>query len=116
MLALDRAGADDDVRTRGRRDAEMVQPGAGAHDVDDGVVGADFVEVYLLDGSVVNGGFGFGQALEDLLGLIAHQRREVGGVDDLGDMRQVPMLARGFIADFDGRLRRGDALLLDPLG
>ena len=36
------------------------------HDVDDGIGGADFVEVNLVDGDAVNLGFGFGQAGENL--------------------------------------------------
>ena len=42
-----------------------------ADDVENGVEGADLVEMHLLDGHLMNRRFGFGEPLEQSLGAIA---------------------------------------------
>ncbi len=48
-----------------RSDAESGKTDAGADDVDDGIDGADLVEMNFFEGDVVYGGFGFAEFAED---------------------------------------------------
>ncbi len=97
---------------RRRHDAVGAEPLQGVHgadDVDDGVEGADFMEVDLLDRHVVNRGLGFRQALEQCLRAIASGRRQCRLVDQLEDPGEVPMRMRIGPAVFaDDKLRRRD--------
>ena len=64
MGALDGTAADVEIRSQPAINAEMRAPHGRADDIDDGVDGADFVEVNLLDGHGVNLGFGFTEQLK----------------------------------------------------
>ena len=57
MCAFDCAAAHIQWRRNPAIDAEGFAARGGAVDVDDGVDGADFVEVDFLDGNGMNGGF-----------------------------------------------------------
>ena len=90
--ALDHAAADVErravpVRARRSREClrEVLDAGAGADDIDDGVDRADFVEVDLLDGDVVDFGFGGAEQLEGADGEVLHGLGEGGGVDEVAD-------------------------------
>ena len=54
MGALDHAAADVDRGGVPCVDVEVVDAGGGADDVDDGIYSADFVEVNVVDGDVVD--------------------------------------------------------------
>ena len=54
------------------------QPDGGADDVDDGVDGADFVEVHLLDGHGVDVGFGLAEKLKGAGGAGLYCMRRAG--------------------------------------
>ena len=62
-------------------DAQQVEADDGADDIEDGVGGADFVELDLVDGGAVDVGFGFGEAAEDLAGFLFDPGLQVGGGD-----------------------------------
>ena len=70
-------------------DAEEVEGEAGADDVGDGIGRADFVEMDLLDGDLVDFGFGLGELLEYGEGVGLGALREVSLLDDLDDVREV---------------------------
>jgi hypothetical protein len=70
---------------------QVVDAGAGADDVDDGVEGADFVEVDLVAGGVVDLGFGIGEAGEGGDGGFFDGVGEGGVLDDGGDVGEVAM-------------------------
>lgn len=81
MLGLDAAGTDIEGGAGKFGDAEKVETDGGADDVDDGVDGADFVEMNFFDGNVVDFGFGFAEAAKDLAGVFGGARGERGAVD-----------------------------------
>ena len=56
-------------------DAERVQPGARADDVDDRVDRADLVEVHVVDGRPVHGGLGVGESAERSQRPVDHGQR-----------------------------------------
>ena len=76
-----------------------MQSGGGAHDIDDGVKGADFMETDLFNGTTVDGGLGVGQALEDgeSRGFDSVVKRGVN--DDAMDIGKGAMVV--ILADFD---------------
>jgi hypothetical protein len=71
------AGADVERGAGEFVDAEKFEADAGADDVDDGIDRADFVKMDLLDGQVVDFGFGFGEAGEDFAGAFGGAGREL---------------------------------------
>ena len=78
---FDPAAAGVDGRYDDAVDAQQVEADDGADDIEDGVGGADFVELDLVDGGAVDVGFGFGEAAEDLAGFLFYLRLQVGGGD-----------------------------------
>ena len=64
---------------------------AGAHDIGDGIGRADFVEVDLFDGDLVDLRFGFPQAAEHGDGIFFGARGKRGLFDHLDDVREVAM-------------------------
>ncbi len=60
-------------------------PARDGDDVDDGVDGADLVEVDLLDGDVVDAGLGGAEQLEGADGGVLDRRGERGVLDELAD-------------------------------
>ena len=84
-----------------RVDAQQVERDARADDVGDGIDRADFVEVDLLDGDLVDGRLRLAQALEDRRGVAASTRSGNGrGVDH-------PQNVAGAGGPFARRSRRG---------
>jgi hypothetical protein len=81
--------------------AEQVQPGAGADDIDDGVDGADLVEVNLVDWSAVRLRLGFGESNEDRERRIPDGRVERGVLEQRADGAPIPrwLIIAAFDAD-----------------
>ena len=81
--------------TKGKRggvefgDAEVVEAGTGADDVDDGVHRTDLVEVDFVAGGAVDFGLGIGEAGEDGDGVVFDGRGKVGGGDERADVGKV---------------------------
>ena len=73
MGALDGAAADVEGRSDPAVHGEEFGSGGGANNVDDGVDGADFMEVDALDGHGVNGGFSFAQELKGAGGTLLYR-------------------------------------------
>ena len=69
-----------DVERRAREfvNAQEFEADGGADDVYDGIHSADFVEVHLLDRHLMNFGFRFGEAGENLARAVGGARRELG--------------------------------------
>ncbi len=59
--ALDKATADIDGRAVPAIDVERGEADGGAGDIDDGIDGADFVKMYLIEWNIVDGGFGLAE-------------------------------------------------------
>ena len=92
MSAADKAAAGMERRRGDLFDAQVFQAPDRTDDIQDAVDGADFMEVYLVDGDAMHLGFGFCQGLEygQALGLdIVLDRRTF---DDLGNFRKAPVL------------------------
>ena len=66
-------------------DAEGVQRGADADDVDDGVGRADLVELDVVGRDTVDGALGVGERGEDTVGALAHPVGERGVGEQLPD-------------------------------
>ena len=92
-------------------DAEQVEADRRADDVGDGIDGADFVEVHLLDRAAVDLGLGLGQLLEDAFGQIFLAGSERAAVDHGRDVVQVAVFVLGLVLDRD--LRGAEAFLFD---
>ena len=67
---------------------EVVEAVGHRDDVDDGVDGANLVEVNLLEGQAMSLGLGLGDDVENAVRDLLCARRKVGGVDDGGDVRR----------------------------
>ena len=67
-------------------DAEQVQRGAGAHDVDDGVEAADFVEFDFVEADAVHLGFCFAEGAEHAQSVRLHVVWNVGVGDEGNDV------------------------------
>ena len=87
---------DDDVGC-----AEPFEPGGRADDVEDGVDGADFVEVDFVDGAAVGAGFGLGEIAEHGDGAVADRSGEGAGFDDAGDGGKVAVVLFGTDLEVD---------------
>ena len=72
-------------------DAEVVEADRGGCDVDDGVDGADFVEMHLFDRLAVRFGFRFGDDAKYLQCESAGAGRQAAAVQDGSDIRQIPV-------------------------
>jgi hypothetical protein len=99
-------GATADVEGRGDPavDGKVLGPYGGTDDVDDGVNGADLVEVDALDRDAVNGGFGFTEELERAAGVVLHCIGKRGSGDDAedGGERAVFVLVSLLVSVFAG--------------
>ena len=113
VLGLDGAAADVDGRADDGGDAQLVEGHAGADDVGDGIGRADFVEVDLLDGNLVDGGFGLAQTLEHGGGVLFDAIGQSRLVDHLQDVRE--MAVRLLVVHLDVKLGGADAAALDLL-
>ena len=101
------AGAEGDGGGIELGDVEGVQAGGGGGDVDDGVDGADLVEVDLVGGGAVDFGFGFGEAGEDVDRGLLDLGREVGGFDEGADVGEAAVVGRRSRASVDRSASRG---------
>ena len=72
MGSLDRPGPDLDAVGVETLDAELLDAEARADDVDDGVLSADLVEVYVFDGAAVRCGLDLGDPPVDRHAARAH--------------------------------------------
>ena len=86
MAGADHARPHPDGRRRHLVDAERLQGGAGADDVDDGVDAADLVEVDRGGRPAVEAALGLGQEEEHPLGPFPDPVGEAGLLDDPGDV------------------------------
>ena len=78
-------------------DAQQLESDGRADDVHDRIHRADFVEMHLLDGNLVNSGFRFGEPRENLAGAFGGARRELrflDTVENFGKSAVVMPLAR----------------------
>ncbi len=92
-------------------ESERHEASAHADDVGDRVERADLVEVNVVDGRAVYGGFGLGQSSEHQHGTVAHGHLEPGQQRlDVGEATVV-----GGLADLDMHLRRRERAALHPL-
>ena len=88
---LDGAAPDVQRRRDDVVDAEPLHREHDADDVDDGVDGADFVQVNLVDRHVVDRGLGLAEALEQRLGAGLPRRRQRRVTDEVRDLAQRAM-------------------------
>src|SRR5256885_12121569 len=72
-------------------DAQSFRANRGADNIHNGVNRADFVEMDLLDVSVVNLGFRHSQGFKDLYSPIFRRLADARGMDDLADFLQPAM-------------------------
>ena len=91
--------------------AEEIQSNCRAHDIDDGVRGADFVEVDVVHGLAVNVRFRHGDRLEHGEGTGAHRRRKARSLDDGADGGKAPRRAFDAVLEPHRGLGAGDAHL-----
>ena len=81
----------------------MFASDGGADDVDDGVDGANFVEVDIFDGHGVDAGFGFAEELEGAGGASFYGGGERRGLDDGEDRGEGAVVLMGVFV----RMRMG---------
>ena len=79
--AVDHAAADVEGGAVPAVDGERVDAGAAGYDIDDGVDGADLVEVNFFDVDVVDFGFAGAEEFEGVDGGLFDRSGQVGGVD-----------------------------------
>ena len=84
-------GADGQRGTENFLDFEGIEADAGGDDIDDRIDGADFVEVNLVDGFVVDGGLDPAEVVEDGDGVVFGGGGNGTAVDQATDIRQGPM-------------------------
>ena len=94
------AGADGDCRRVETFDAEHRGAGAGTDDVDDGVLGADLVEVHRLDRAAMCLRLDHRDPFEGREATTFHLGRQLGAPDDGDDLSESAVCVRG------GRVRR----------
>ena len=111
MGAADKAAADREGGADDFFDTEGFESGEGAADIDDGIDAADFVEVDLVDGGVVDGGLRFADAGEDADGGLFDVVGEVAVLDDLADVGEVAF--GGVVMDVHIDLGGREAVLHD---
>ena len=92
MLAFYRTAAHVERRGKPAANAEGFAARSGAHDVDDRVYRAHFVEVNLLDRDGVNRGFGLAQQLKGAAGSEFYGFRNRCGTDDPENRRKRSVL------------------------
>ena len=107
VLRVHGAGSDVDRRADHLGDVEQREGRAGAGDVADGIDGADFVEMDLLDRDPVYFGFRLAEPLKHGDGILFRAVRQARAFDHLEDVRQVPVFRCLLVADV--KFRRRDA-------
>ena len=75
-------------RAEPARRAERLAAGGGADNVDDGVDGADLVEMHLLDGNGMDRGLGLAEKLKGAAGAGFHGFGQRRGANNLEDRRE----------------------------
>ena len=107
------AGVDEAAAHGERRDdeigADVLEGGGAADDVDDGVDGADLVEVDVVDGHAVHLRFRAGEPLEGGKGAGEDWFGELGGAEQLADLAPGALRLGG--VDVDVEVGRDDAAL-----
>jgi hypothetical protein len=93
-------------------DGERFCADGGADDIDEGVDGSDFVEVDLVDGAVVDFGFGGSESFEDADCGGFGGARDVGGGDDGADFGEAASVRMG--VGVRGMMSAGAMLSLFP--
>jgi hypothetical protein len=88
--AVDEAASDVDGRTIPALDIERGNADGGAGDVDDGIDGAYFVKMYLVEWQIVDGGFGLAEELEGAKGERTGIGWEWRFVEDFADGWKIP--------------------------
>ncbi len=83
--AIDHAATDVERGGVPAVDVERVDSGAGGNDIDDGIDGADFVEVDFFDVDVMDFGFGGAEEFEGVDGGLLDGSGEAGGLDEGAD-------------------------------
>ena len=91
--------------------SQIVQSDCRADDVDDGVRGADFMEVDVVDGLAVDARFRHCDGLEHGEGAAAHRRRKARSLDDGADGGKAPRRAFDAVFEPHRGLGAGDAHL-----
>ena len=91
VLGADRAAAHIERRADHGFDVQQVERDGGAHDIGDGIGGAHFVEVDLLDGHLVDLRLGFPEFAEDADGGALGGFGQVRPLDHLDDGGEVAM-------------------------
>ena len=92
MGAAGEAGAEAQRRGVDLVDAEQGKPGDRADDIDQGVGGADLVQVDLVDRGAVDLRLGRGEALEDADGALFDGIAEIAVGDAIGDVSELVVL------------------------
>ena len=108
MLHLDRAAPDVQGGRGEALDAKQLEADARADHVHDGVNRADLVEVYALDGNVVDARLGLAQPSENLQRARLDRIVEARVADNLLDVREVSVLLL-LARESHNRARRADA-------
>src|SRR5512144_2631788 len=112
VSGLDRAGADVDGRGPDSRDSQKIETDDRAHDVHDGVDGADFVKVDLLRSRRMDFGFGLRETVEDTDAFLLYSGCERRVIDDCSNVREMARLP-AFLLDDHVDFCRGDACAFD---
>ena len=96
-------------------DLQRRQGGGDADDVDDGVDGADLVELHVPGIDTVDGSFGGGEGVEHRLRPVADEVGQVGGLEQLADLPRRAVRVVVVVVDDDVGPRGRHAAALHPL-
>ena len=97
VSALDGASADVEGGAVPASGGDVLDGYGGADDIDDGIFGADLVEMDGLGGAVVNLGLGLGEKLEGLDGKSLGSGADGGAGDEFADLWQSAMGVSGVL-------------------
>jgi len=114
VFGLHAAGAGVESGAGKAFNAEEIETDRGANDVNNGVNGADFVEMNFFDGDIVDFSFGLAEAAEDFAGVFGGARSERCAVDHFQDVRKMAMMMR--VASFDVNFCGGNGFAFDAFG
>ena len=115
-------GALDDAVPAGKRadrygiHSEPVQPGAAADDVDDGIQGADLVDVDLVGRCAMHSGLGLRDAFEDSEAGGLDRRGQCGALDHAADIGQASPVVMVGLGCMDRDLGAGEVVRRDAAG
>ena len=101
MPGPDRAAAHHDGGARHARRSEVLDGERGADQVDDRVVGADFVEVHLIQADPVHARLRLAQTAEESRGPFPRAGSETAPLDHAEDRGQAPMRGALAVPSFD---------------